>query len=77
MNWIIDFFISPFYWLFKQFKNAFKIQSQSVTAQQMDGTIVGEGTMECDIAGSPQMYGNDVDIWNRNTSPIKQKVKKK
>lgn len=66
----------PTYWLYKQYKDMFK-QPQGMAPSQMDGTIVGEGTMRCDIAGSPHVYGNDVDVWNRDTSPIKQKAKKK
>ena len=44
---------------------------------QLDGTIVGEGTISHDIAGSPHLYGNDVDIFNFDVQPITQKTGKK
>ena len=78
MSWLLLLF--PFfygtYWLYKQYKNMFK-QQQGVAPSQIDGTIVGEGTIRNDIAGSPHMYGNITDIWNQDTSAIKQKAKKK
>ncbi|WP_347464250.1 hypothetical protein ABEF85_05285 [Acinetobacter thermotolerans] len=40
---------------------------------QLDGTIADEGTSFCDIAGSPHVYANITDIWDKSTSPIKQK----
>lgn len=42
-------------------------------ASQMDGSITGEGTIVHDIAGSPHLYGNDVEKFNLSVSEIKQK----
>ncbi|WP_347472713.1 hypothetical protein ABEF81_08590 [Acinetobacter thermotolerans] len=42
-------------------------------ASQIDGAITGEGTIVHDIAGSPHLYGNDVEIFNQSASEIKQK----
>lgn len=44
---------------------------------QLDGTIADEGTSFCDIAGSPHVYGNITDIWDKTTTPIKSKSGKK
>lgn len=44
---------------------------------QLDGTIADEGTSFCDIAGSPHVHANITDIWNKTTTPIKQKGGKK
>lgn len=46
-------------------------------ASQMDGSISGEGTIVHDIAGSPHLYGNDVEKWGYSTEAIKQKSGKK
>lgn len=52
-----------------------KMQKKQKGAElnQMDGSITGEGTIVHDIAGSPHVYGNDVDKFNFSTSEIKQK----
>lgn len=42
-------------------------------ASQMDGAITGEGTIVHDIAGSPHLYGNDVEVFNQSTTEIKKK----
>lgn len=46
-------------------------------AAQLDGSIADEGVSFCDIAGSPHMHGNIVDIWGKRTEAIKQKGGKK
>lgn len=51
-----------------------KMQKKNRTeANQFDGTIADEGTSFCDLAGSPHVYGNITDIWNKDTSAIKKK----
>ncbi|WP_347461004.1 hypothetical protein ABEF79_06095 [Acinetobacter sp. ANC 7454] len=51
-----------------------KMQKKNrLEASQLDGSITGEGTIVHDIAGSPHVYGNDVDKFNFSTSEIKQK----
>ena len=50
-----------------------KKKQKGVEASQLDGSITGEGTIVHDIAGSPHVYGNDVDKFNFSTSEIKQK----
>lgn len=55
-----------------------KMQKQQKKAtSQLDGTIADEGVSFSDIAGSPHMYGNIVDIWGKRTEAIKQKGGKK
>ena len=40
---------------------------------QIDGTIADEGVSFCDIAGSPHIYPNITDLWNKKSEAIKQK----
>lgn len=40
---------------------------------QLDGTIADEGISFYDLAGSPHVYGNITDIWDKSTQAIKKK----
>ena len=60
---------------FFQMRKMQKKNQQS--ANQLDGTIADEGASFSDIAGSPHMHGNIVDIWGKATTAIKQKGGKK
>ncbi len=60
---------------FFQMRRMQKKNKQS--ASQLDGSIADEGISFSDIAGSPHMYGNVVDIWGKDTSAIKEKGGKK
>lgn len=60
------------------FIQARKAQKKSKTAPtQLDGSIADEGVGFCDIAGSPHMYANIVDIFGQRTTEIKSKSGKK
>lgn len=48
-------------------------KKNSVSANQLDGTIADEGVSFSDIAGSPHMYGNVTHIYGQATTPIKSK----
>lgn len=60
------------------FMQARKAQKKNkIVPTQLDGSIADEGVSFCDIAGSPHMYGNIVDIFGQRTTEIKSKSGKK
>lgn len=54
-----------------------KKEEDGMKAGQLDGSIADEGVSFSDIAGSPHMYGNIVDIYGQRTTEIKTKAAKK
>ena len=60
------------------YQSASKAQKQNkMQPSQLDGSIAEEGVSFSDIAGSPHMFGNIVDIYGQRTTEIKAKAAKK